>query len=345
MFRFLIRITIQSAGIVREQTPRYSVKGGFRINHNRLSLAYLCAALNAAIIGFSFLFVKIALEYASPIDTLTYRFAVSFAAMTFPVIFRRIRLNYRGKPLLTALLLAMMYPLAFFAFQTYGLRFATSSEGGILFAFAPVLTMLLAAIFLKETTTLLQRLSIGLSVIGVIFIFLMKGSGFELSSMTGIFLLFLSCLSIAGYNVLARSILRTYRPMEISYLMLGIGFIAFLAVSLSGHAAAGTFDRLLAPLAEVRFMMSILYLGVMSSLVTSLAANYALSKMEASRMSVFSNLSTVVSIVAGAVVMGEPIEAYHIVGSALIIAGVLGTNYFAARNTKPRPLQSESADA
>lgn len=289
-----------------------------------LRLAYGCAVLNAAIVGLSFLFTKIALVSAGPIDTLTYRFAVSFAAMSIPVALGRVRLNYRGKPLYPVLLLATLYPLAFFAFQAFGLERATSSEGGILHAFVPVLTMLLASVFLKERTTALQGLSIVLSGAGVAFVFLMKGGGIELSSMAGIVLLFLSCLAFAGYSVLARSLLRTYSPMEITYLMLGIGFIAFLVVSVSGHAAAGTLGRFFAPLAEGSFILSVLYLGVLSSLVTSLTANYALSKLEASTVSVFSNLSTIVSIAAGALVLGEAIKAYHLIGSLLIIAGVIG---------------------
>lgn len=223
-------------------------------NQKGLKLAYLSAVLNAAIIGFSFLFTKMALEHAHPIDTLTYRFVASFAAMSIPVAFGRIKLKYRGKPLYKALLLATMYPLGFFTLQTFGLEHATSAEGGILYAFTPVLTMLLASVFLKEATTVLQKLSIFLSVFGVVFIFMMKGSSIDLSNMMGIFLLFLSCLAFAGYSVLARSLLRIFSPMEISYLMLGIGFVAFLVVSLTDHVNAGTLDHLFAPLASGTFI-------------------------------------------------------------------------------------------
>ncbi|CAG7654725.1 DMT family transporter [Paenibacillus allorhizosphaerae] len=291
-----------------------------------IKLAYLLTVVNASIIGLSFLFTKMALEYANPIDTLAFRFALSFAVMTIPVLLGRVRLHYRGKPLYKALLLAVTYPLGFFTFQTFGLQHATSSEGGILYAFTPVLTMLLAFIFLKEATTVRQRLSIFLSVFGVLFIFVMKGSSIDWTNVTGMFLLFLSCLAFAGYNVLARSLLRTFSPAEITYMMLGIGFVTFFAVSLASHAAAGTLDLLVAPLASGPFLVSIVYLGVLSSLVTALTANYALSKMEASKMSVFSNLSTIVSIAVGAMFLGEDITLYHLIGSALIIVGVTGAN-------------------
>ncbi|WP_342045332.1 DMT family transporter [Bacillus sp. OTU530] len=306
------------------------------INQKVLTLAYLSAVLNAAIIGFSFLFTKIALEHAQPLDTLTYRFTASFAVMSIPVAFGRIKLKYRGKPIYKALLLATMYPLGFFTLQTFGLQHATSAEGGILYAFTPVVTMLLATVFLKEATTVPQKLSIFLAVFGVVFIFIMKGSSIDLSNITGILLLFLSCLALAGYNVLARSLLRVFNPGEISYLLLGIGFVAFLVVSLTSHAAAGTLDHLFAPLASGTFIVSILYLGVMSSLVTALTANYALSKMEASKMSVFANLSTIVSIAAGAMFLGENITLYHIIGSALIITGVMGANRFGRKKAAKR---------
>ncbi|MEG9463402.1 MAG: EamA family transporter, partial [Bacillus amyloliquefaciens] len=44
------------------------------INQNRLAAAYLAAILNALIIGFSFIFVKIALQSANPFDILAHRF-------------------------------------------------------------------------------------------------------------------------------------------------------------------------------------------------------------------------------------------------------------------------------
>lgn len=251
--------------------------------------------------------------------------------MSVPVLLGLVRLNFRGKPLHRLLLLAAFYPLGFFMLQTFGLQHATSSEGGILYAFTPVVTMILASVVLKESTTVMQKLSIFLSVFGVVFILVMKGSSFDLSNMTGIFLLFLTCVAFAGYSVLARSLLKTFSAVDITYLMLAVGFVFFLAVSLTIHAAAGTLDRLAAPLSMGPFMMSILYLGVLSSLVTALTANYALSKIKASQKSVFANLATVVSIPAGAIFLGEPITLFHIIGSTLIIAGVLGTNWGASK--------------
>lgn len=313
-------------------------------NNPSLKLAYLLAVLNAVIIGFSFLFAKMALEQGTPLDTLTFRFAASFLVMSVPVAFGWVKLRYRGKPLHKLLLLSLTYPLAFFTLQAFGLLHASSAEGGILYAFTPVVTMLLAAMFLKETTTLLQKLSIFLSVFGVVFIFVMKGGGLDLSNMLGITLLFLTCIAFASYSVFARSLSKQFSPSEISYFMLGLGFVTFLVVSLLDHASANTMDRFFAPLASGTFLVSILFLGIVSSLITALTSNYILSKMEASKMSVFSNLSTIVSMLAGALFLGESITVYHVIGSVLIIAGVVGANKLGdGKTAKPKPLIQGSA--
>jgi len=54
--------------------------------------------------------------------------------------------------------------------------------------------------------------------------------------------------------------------------------------------------------------------------------NYMLSKIPASNSSVFSNLTTVVSIIAGVFIRHEAFHWYQFAGSVVIILGVWGTN-------------------
>ncbi|GGD81768.1 DMT family transporter [Paenibacillus nasutitermitis] len=303
------------------------------MSQKEIRLPYFIAVLNAVIIGLSFLFAKLVLDYADPLDTLAFRFAISFLVMSVPVAFGWVKLSYRGKPIYKVLLMATLYPLAFFLLQAFGLQHASSAEGGILYAFTPVVTLMFASLFLKEVTTILQKLSIFLSVLGVVFIFVMKGSSIDLSNLTGISLLLLTCVTFAGYTVLARSLSKQFRPAEITYLMMGIGFIFFLITTFTSHASKGTLHHLFSPFTSGIFIVSILFLGVVSSLFTALMANYILSKMEASKMSVFANLSTIVSMTAGAVFLGEEVTIYHLIGSIMIIAGVIGTNRLGRKKT------------
>lgn len=291
-------------------------------------LAYLAALLYSFIIGFSFIFVKLALVSADPIDTLAYRFTASFIAVTIPVLLGWLKLNFNKKDILNILPLALFYPAMFFGFQVFGLYYTASSEAGIVQATVPIFTIIFASYFLKEETTLWQKLFIALSVSGVIFIFIMKGASFDISNIKGTTLILLSSLSFAGYSVLARKLTQKFKPMELSYIMLLIGFIFFNLISLIKHGFTGSMASFLQPISSPIFIIAILYLGVLSSLGTSYLSNYALSKMPASKMSVFTNLSTLIAILAGVIFLEEQLFYYHIIGALLIIAGVIGTNYF-----------------
>ncbi|WP_028549934.1 DMT family transporter [Paenibacillus sp. UNC451MF] len=289
--------------------------------------AYLAAALYAIIISLSFLFVKLALTVSDPMDAMAHRFTISWLAISIPVLFGWVRLHISWKDILRILPLSLLYPAMFFSLQVYGLSYSSSSEGGIIQATVPIFTMILAAIFLKERTTLWQKLSVMVSVAGVVFIFIMQGAELAADHLMGISLLVLSCLSFAGYNVLARPLSQKFKAMEISFIMLTIGFVCFNGMALVKHGLDGSIQTFLQPLTSPTFVLSTLYLGVLSSLVTTLLLTYAISRLEASKLSVFSNLSTLISMGAGVVFLGEKLEYYHVIGAVMIVAGVLGTNF------------------
>ncbi len=299
-----------------------------------LRLAYAAAVLNAVIIGFSFLFAKIALAYTHPLDTMTYRFIVSFGALLLWLQVQRGGRKLNMRAVMRIIPLALLYPIGFFTLQAYGLQYATSAEGGMLHAFTPVLTMGFAALLLKEQITPLQTASIVLSACGVSIIVMSQDRGVELSGLLGILLLLASCLAFAGYSVMAKSLLSHMTPINITFWMQGIGVVCFVSASFSMHMTNGTFYKLIEPLSSLPFVASILFLGLLSSLVTALTANYALSKLEASRAAVFMNLSPIVSIAAGALFLGESITIWQLVGAALILIGVVGAN-------RPRPNKAE----
>ncbi|MEG7283947.1 DMT family transporter [Bacillus sp. 0909A] len=293
---------------------------------NQQTSAYLAALLNALIIGLSFLFVKIALQSAEPFDILAHRFTLAFAAATIPVLFGWVKLSIRLKDVMAILPLALLYPALFFSFQAFGLVYSSSSEAGIIQAAIPIFTMVFASYFLKERATWAQKGFTVLSVAGVMFIFVMKGVNVESASLKGSVLILLSVLSSAMYNTAARKMTQRFRLMELTYIMSAIGFVVFNAIALVRHGASGTVGTYFHPFREPGFILAIVYLGVLSSLVTSFMSNYALSRIEAFKMSAFNHLSTIVTMIAGVAILNESLAWYHLAGAVCIIIGVLGSN-------------------
>ena len=295
-------------------------------------LAYAAAIGHTFITGLSFMFSKIGLGYSTPWDLLAYRFTASFIAVMIPVALRWISFDFTRERVKKILPLALFYPLSFFAFQTFGLQYLTSSEASILLASMPVFTLILASYFLREETSLLQKLSVMLSVAGVVYITANKGASLNFTNIKGVTMILLSALSFSVYSILVKKLARNFTILEMSYIMIVISFIFFNAMSLARHVIKGPAGSFFAPLSEPGFIVAFVYLGVLSSLVTSLLTNYARSKIDASKMCVFTNLSTVISIIAGVVFLKENIYFYHLIGSLMIISGVVGTNCFCKRD-------------
>ncbi|MEK5529742.1 DMT family transporter [Viridibacillus sp. FSL R5-0468] len=290
--------------------------------------AYIAAIIYALIIGLSFMFVKIALTVASPLETLAHRFTVAWIVATIFLLFSKNKLQIGWKDLQIILPLALLYPILFFAFQVFGLARTSSSEAGIIQATIPIFTLLLASIILKENTSFKQLICVSLSVLGVIFIFMMNGVGTAKASFIGSGFILLSAITSALYNVFARKLTQQYSLFTLTYIMTLFGFIGFNGIAISMNVVNGTTKQFFQPFMHLDFVLAIVYLGILSSLITSFLSNYALSKMAASKMSVFSNVATLITILAGVLFLQEEFHYYHLVGALVIIIGVIGTNYF-----------------
>lgn len=287
-------------------------------------LVYFLAVLNALVIGISFLFVKLTLNYTTPLDSLMYRFSAALILFLLVSPFIIKRLNYRNKPLYKLVILASLYPLGYFMLQALGLEHASSVEGGIINAFTPVVTMILASLFIKEETTARQKEFTYLSVFGIVFIFVMKSSNVDFTQLHGVTLLLLATVFFAGYSVLGRSLSKQFSPLEISFFMVSTGFVISLFISITTNSAKGTLHQLIMPLTDESFYLLIFYLGFVQ-LATALMGSYILSRMEAWKVSVFLNVSTICSIIAGALILNEKVTWYHLLGAAFILFGVCGS--------------------
>lgn len=286
---------------------------------------YSVSLLFTAFVGFSFLFAKLGVGAVSPLALITYRFNVAVVAILIALAFRWVKIDLKGKSIKKVLMVAMFYG-GFIGLQAIGLKYATSIEGGIIFAIIPIITMLIAALLLKEKTTNKQKAFVSLSVLGVILMFIMSAGGISRMSFVGLLILFLSSISLALSNVFTRRIRSFFTPTEISFVIVTACCILFNGVTILNGIQNGTLDQYFEPLGNINFLISILYLGITCTFLTSLMISYMLAHMEAVKATLFGNLSTAISMLAGVLVIGEPLQLYHVICTLLIITGVVGTS-------------------
>ena len=286
------------------------------------------AGIGASIIfGFSFLFTKIGLQSVNneTFDLIANRFTVGALLLLVMKFTGIIKLNYKEKKVKMLFLLSLFQPVLYFIFETYGIKLTSSSEAGTMISLIPVMVTVLAAIFLNEKVPLKQAVFILISFSGVLLINLPKFEG--KGSILGMCILLATVLSAAIYSILSRKLSIIFTPIECTFAMMWQGAIVFNVISIVKHLYNNSLNTYFLPWSNGTFLSSVLYLGGLSSVLAFFLLNYIYSKLRASAASSFSNITTIISIFAGVLILKESFEIYQIIGIIIILMGVWGTNY------------------
>ena len=287
---------------------------------------YIVAIVYTLAIGFSFLAIKVCVPYADSLQILSYRYSFALIGVIAWLggckalgIYPQ---KLPGRPKMKLYLTAGFY-IGFMALQIVSMFFATSIEGAIIFAVVPIFAKIIARIFLGEKSTLLQNAFVGITVVSLIVLIVLNATEISMS-LPGIILMTIASISMAISNVFMRYVRGTFKPIEITTTIAIGGFVLFNGISVIRSAVTGTLGAYFEPLTHPQFVIAISFLGIFCILLSAQFMAYMLAHMEIVQSTIFGNASTAISIVAGAVILGEPLQWYHIVCVSLIIASVIG---------------------
>jgi len=306
--------------------------------------AYAAGVAWSSIFGLSFLVTKGALEAFSPVTLLFLRFALATAALGALALAGVVKLGYRGKPKLPLVLICVFQPILYFTFETFGLREVASSTAGLVIGALPAAVAALSVPLLHEHLSGRQVVGLVLSIAGVALVVLAGDAGLEGAiavtgsatpdSLRGVLLVVGAMLSAAFYNVYSRKASVRYSPAETTFAMMATGAVFFgLLVVLEGLASgwSGLFSG-----ATPAALGAVAYLGILSSVVAFFLVNLSLSRLKAAQASIFGTLTTLVSLVAGVLLRGEPFGLVQVLGATGIVFGVWMTNARSARGQPAR---------
>ena len=291
------------------------------MKENRALSGGLCALGCEVLYGLSYLFTKRTADAASALALLGWRFIVALTVMSLCVALGLVKIRLRGRRLWPLLRVALFCPCLYFIGETVGIRETTVTESGVFLACVPALSLLASAVILKKKPTRRQVVGISITFLGVMTTVIAVGISSSLSPM-GYAALMLAVAAYALYSVFV-DLASDYTGAEITYAMLlsGAAFYGLLAL---GEAAAH--GALTLPVKNGAFRTAVLYQGVGCSVAAFFLSNAAIAKIGVNKTSSFIGVSTIVSILAGALALGEPLHIGQIVGAAVIVAGVYTTN-------------------
>ena len=273
--------------------------------------------------GVGFPIAKIGVEHIHPFSFAFVRF---FLVSIFFVLFFKLslfNLVLKLKENFSILFfMALTGILLYGIFFLFALKFAKASDVSLISGANPIITSIVAYIFLKEKTGILGVSGILVSFLGVAFI-VSNGkinTVLNLSFNTGDLLMLIATTMWALYSVLTKKALLKLDIFEAVCLTSFIGSLMFFPLALSfGHLQH--FENY--PLGG---WLSILYMVFFSTIFAFSAWYKGIEQIGASRSSIFVNLVPVFGVLTSVILLKESIKLYEIIGGIFVILGVILTN-------------------
>ncbi len=290
------------------------------------NLPFLSALTSSTIFAFVFFFIIRASSAIGndPLKLLTFRLTIAALIMTALWKFGVIKLNFGGKKWGILALSGLMSPLLNFSVETIGVQYAPSSQFAVMYAASPIFITLLGVIFLKEIPKTKQVFYMLLSIAGIMLINF--SPDLSLSPLAILFPFLAMMTGAINALLIKKAGALGFTPFEVLYFTTVEAAFVFSTLSIGQHAAKGTLSTYFHGVLSTDFIISILYLSVAASVIGFSLALYNMTRLPLVVMSSFSGLSTVMTIGIGVFFLNESFGARQIVGTLLIMTGVMLMN-------------------
>ena len=187
---------------------------------------------------------------------------------------------------------------------------------------SPIMSIILARIFLKEPIGWTKLLGLVFCITGVLF--LLSGGNFRNllghQYSKGDLWVLAAAFCFAVYNTLVKKKPASISPMNFLFVAFAFGTIMllpFYAWEASRHPAI---------VWSADLFLAVLYLGLGASVICFLIWNMAISKIGAGRTALFGNLIPVFSSIEAVLFLHEEFTWVHIVSMVIVFAGILLAN-------------------
>jgi drug/metabolite transporter (DMT)-like permease len=280
------------------------------------SFVYISLVLIMMIWGLNVIAIKILVEHFSPVTLTSFRIFTAGIVVILILLFMGQLRKLTWKEVMYIGIAALFSVVAHHLFLALGLTKTTASNAGLILGLVPLVTSVLAVIFLGNRFTVFRFVGIFLGFTGVAFVVLNGESGIHHVSI-GDFYVFLAVLSQGISFIMIKKATVDARVM--TGWMLLFGSLLLFSISLwmepngLSSLANGT------PSLWMIFLAS----AVFATALGHMFYNQAIQHIGAVESAIFINLNPLFSLLGAYLFLGESISFTQMIGFILIVIGVV----------------------
>lgn len=269
--------------------------------------------VTAAIWGFAFVIVKDSLDYIGPMWMMAFRFTVAAAALSLVYCknLKFLNARYWCHGAITG---AMLW--AAYATQTIGCKYTTAGKNAFLTTVYVILVPLISWPLYKKRPGAAVWIAAVMALCGIGMLALRNERG-ALGMNAGDALTLVCGIFYALHIIFTSQFNRTDNPIVLTILQ-------FIFAALFSWIVSPFCDGAI-PLAQLqnsRVLISMLYLGIFSTLIAFVLQNLSLKYLESSLASLFMSLESVFGVLFSTIFLREKMTPVMIAGCVMIFAAI-----------------------
>lgn len=280
-------------------------------------MAFVFLLIAIVIWGGAYVVTKAGLDAVPPMWLALLRYVVA-SVLLVPLALARGGLARLPRPIpwRTLVLMALSGVGLYYVLFNLGISYTTASQSALIQSSIPVVTAIMAVLWLGERLSAQRVAGIVLAVAGVALIVARTpASGTGSNPALGNTLTIASVFSWGVYTMFAKRIANA-DPLAVTTLVSVIGTVMLIPAAL-----VETTDISLASI-STKGWLAVAFLGVFPSAVAYLLFNRALRDIDASVVGTLMNLTPVIGVLSGVIVLGETVTTTAIAGGVIVLAGV-----------------------
>lgn len=251
----------------------------------------------------------------SPTEIFVYRSAIAYLGL---LVFSRFKVSLWGwKDEALAVLCGLTGGAMYFVLQNIALKLTLLSDVVIVIAVNPLLTTILAAIFLKDEHFSLKVLLGSMVAFAGVAVVTFRDGFVWGNGLLGNILAFLAALSWAFYCIILKRVQGRHSTLSITRKVMIYGTLCALPVMLFEPVTP------ISTLLRTDVLLNMLFLALICSMAAFFIWNLVIKKIGAIRSSNYLYLDPIVSIIMGVIVLNERVGLVAVVGCALVLLGVI----------------------
>lgn len=273
---------------------------------------YAIILFTVVVWGTSFPVIKTVLDTV-PVEWLLFvRFTVA-AIFVGGIAFTKKHRRPNKKETAQLVLLSFLYPIGYFLFETYGVKYTLPSNAATLIGLIPVMVLILGYLLKMEKITWMKVIGVIFSTFGV---YLLVREGDNALHLKGDMLILGGAVVATFMTVVVKKMLLKFSALYITAFQFTLGALFMFPIALSRDT---TWVHQLTP----SLIISISFLAIICSGVATLGLNYAYSKLSMTQVSVTENLIPVVTLFAQFMLMGLVVSRTQLLAMSIVIGSVL----------------------